>query len=98
MKVDDTGSIPEAELNPHSPLVQINDFDFDDWSPFQDDEEEINEVEEAKDDRTDEKLKETAGEVQAAEKALELFSPGFLKKINAGITISADKVQSGKDQ
>ena len=97
MKVNDTGSIPEIELNLHSPLVQINDFDFDDWSPFQD-EEESKAGEEVKDDRLEENLKETAEEAQAAEKNLELFNPEFLEKFNAVITISADKVQSGEDK
>jgi uncharacterized protein involved in outer membrane biogenesis len=98
MKVDDTGSIPEVELNLHSPLVQINDFDFNDWSPFQDDDEEINAVEEVTVDRIEEKVEVTADDLQAAEKALELFNPEFLEKFNADITVTADKVLSGKDQ
>ncbi|MGB6290974.1 MAG: AsmA family protein, partial [Desulfobulbales bacterium] len=41
MKVDDTGSTPEAAITLQSPVFQINDFVFDEWSPFQDDEEEM---------------------------------------------------------
>jgi len=98
MKVDDSGSIPVIELNLHSPLIQINDFYFTDWSPFQDDDEESKAGKETRVDRADEKTKENADELLATEKALELLSPEFLKKFNAAITVSSDKVLSGEDQ
>jgi len=97
MKVDDKGSIPEAAITLQSPVLQINDFVFDDWSPFQD-EEEIQAVDNVKVDKIEEKTEETAGRVQVAEKALEIFSPEFLERFNAGITISANQVLSGEDQ
>ncbi len=91
MKVDDTGPIPEAIIALHSPKFQINDFVFDEWSPFQDEEE-------IKIDKKEEKTEETAGGGQVAAKALEFFNPEFLEKFNARITVSADKVLSGEDQ
>ena len=39
IKVDDTGPIPEAIIALQSPMFQINNFVFDEWSPFQDEEE-----------------------------------------------------------
>jgi len=91
MKVDDTGPIPEAAITLQSPMFQINDFVFDEWSPFQDEEE-------IKVDKKEGKKEEAAGGGQLAEKALEFFSPEFLEKFNASITVSADKVRSGEDQ
>ena len=91
MKVDDTGPTPEAIIILHSPLVQINDFVFDDWSPFQ-------EVEETAAAVKDTAVSEVEKKGARAEKVLELFSPESLEKLNANITISADKVLSGKDQ
>jgi uncharacterized protein involved in outer membrane biogenesis len=92
MKVDDTGPIPEAAITLQSPMFQINDFVFDKWSPFRDEEE-------IKVDKEEDKTQEATGdEVKYAEKALEFFSPEFLEKFNANITVSADKVLSGEDQ
>jgi uncharacterized protein involved in outer membrane biogenesis len=91
IKVDETGPIPEAIIALHSPKFQINDFVFDEWSPFQDEEE-------IKVDKKEEKIEETTGGGQVAEKALEFFSPEFLEKFNASIAVSADKVLSGEDQ
>jgi uncharacterized protein involved in outer membrane biogenesis len=91
MKVDDTGPTPEAIIILHSPLVQINDFVFDDWSPFQ-------EVEETAEAVKDTAVSEVEKKGARAEKVLELLSPESLKKLNANITISADKVLSGEDQ
>jgi uncharacterized protein involved in outer membrane biogenesis len=92
MKVDDTGPIPEAAITLQSPMFQINDFVFDKWSPFRDEEE-------IKVDKEEDKTQEATGdEVKYAEKALEFFSPEFLEKFNASITVSADKVLSGEDQ
>ena len=92
MKVDDTGPVPEANITLLAPTFQINDFVFADWSPFRDD------VEEIKADKTEQKVEDGPKEVLHAEKALELFSPEFLGKFNARITISADRVLSGEDQ
>jgi len=92
MKVDDTGPIPEAAITLQSPMFQINDFVFDEWSPFQDEEE-------IKVDKKEEKIEEAAGgEAKYVERVLEFFSPEFLEKFNASITVSADKVRSGEDQ
>jgi uncharacterized protein involved in outer membrane biogenesis len=98
MKVDNTGSIPVAELNLHSPRVQINDFVFDDWSPFQNDDEAGEIVKESKTAETEKKAEQTVIKEERAEKAKELLSPESLAKLNASITISADKVLSGEDQ
>ena len=98
MKVDDTGPTPEAAITLQSPVFQINDFVFDEWSPFRDDEEESKDAEEINVDKLEDKSEEIAGEVQVAGRALELFSPEFLEKFNASMSISADKVLSGEDQ
>ena len=91
MKVADTGPTPEAIIILHSPLVQINDFVFDDWSPFQ----EIDETAEAVKDTAVSAVEKKA---ERAEKVNELLSPESLKKLNASISVSADKVLSGEDQ
>lgn len=98
MKVDDTGPIPEAIITLNSPIIQINDFVFDDWSPIQDVEKEIKATEDIKVDQAKEKIEEAAGGVQYTEKELELLSSEFLEKFNASATVSADKVLSGEDQ
>jgi uncharacterized protein involved in outer membrane biogenesis len=98
MKVDDTGPTPEAAITLQSPVFQINDFVFDEWSPFREDEEESKDAEEINVDKLEDKSKEIAGEVQVAGRALELFSPEFLEKFNASLSISADRVVSGEDQ
>jgi len=98
MKVDDSGTSVEALLSLHSPVLQINDFMFDDWSPFQDIDETAEEGEDTTASRMEDKVEQSADNIQYAEKALELFSPEFLKKFNADITVSADKVLSGEDQ
>jgi uncharacterized protein involved in outer membrane biogenesis len=98
MTVDDTGPIPEASLTLHSPVIQINDFNFDDWSPFQDDNENAEGAKATPAAKTEKKDEQASGNTQHAEKALELLSPESLKKLNASITVSADKVLSGEDQ
>jgi uncharacterized protein involved in outer membrane biogenesis len=98
IKIDDAGSIPEVAITLQSPKFQINDFVFDDWSPFQNVEEKIENLKGPEIDNAEEKIEEAAGEVQVAEKALELFSPEVLKKFNASFSVSADQVLSGEDQ
>jgi len=98
MKVDDTGSIPDLVITLQSPMFQVNDFVFDDWSPFQEAEEEMQAARNVKIDKAEEKIEEASGKVLYAEKALEILSPEFLEKFNASITVSADKVLSGEDQ
>jgi uncharacterized protein involved in outer membrane biogenesis len=98
MKVDNTGPISEATLTLHSPLVQINDFDFDDWSPFENAEETVEDEKETTATKTEEKPEKASIKEEHAEKAKELLSPESLEKLNASITVSADKVLSGEDQ
>jgi uncharacterized protein involved in outer membrane biogenesis len=98
MKIDDTGPIPEAVLILHSPQVQLNDFTFDDWSPFQEAEETYEDVKETADTEAEKKADESASRIEHVEKAHELLSPESLQKLNASIKVSADKVLSGEDQ
>ena len=98
MKVNDTGSIPEAAITLQSPIFQINDFVFDDWSPIKEVEESVEAVKETTVDEAEEKVEQVAARAEQVENMLELFSPDFLKKFNASITVSADKVLSGEDQ
>ena len=97
MKLDNTGSIPVAELTLRSPQVQINDFVFDDWSPFQNNDEASDKVMESNTAETGEKVGQAVIKKEHAEKARELLSPESLAKLNTSITISADKVLSGED-
>lgn len=98
MLVDNTGSIPQATLTLHSPTFQIDDFVFDDWSLIPDIEEEIEVSDKATIAKADEEIIDTPGSEQQSENERILLSPGFLKTINASITVSADKVLSGEDQ
>ena len=98
MKIDDTGTIPEAAITLHSPVVQINDFVFDDWSPFQDDVETAEGVKDTPAAKKEKKDEQASENIRHAEKALEILSPESLKKLNASITVSAEKVLSGEDQ
>jgi uncharacterized protein involved in outer membrane biogenesis len=98
MKADATGPVPEAVLDLHSPLVQINDFVFDDWSPFQDEEEAVHAAQEIHAEEAEKVTEQAAARLEQAEKVREILSPGSLASINGSITVSADKVLSGKDQ
>jgi len=100
MKVDNTGPVPEVILALHSPLVQINDFDFDNWSPFEKAEEDVEDVKETTVTEAEEKVEKVEKVIKEehTEKAKELLSPESLEKLNASITVSADKVLSGEDQ
>jgi len=98
MKVDNTGSIPAVSLTLHSPQVQIDNFVFDDWSPFQDVEETVDDVQEPPVKEAAEEVKETNVKKEQAERVRELLSPESLATINGSITVSADKVLSGEDR
>ena len=98
MKIDDTGPIPEASLTLHSPLFQINDFVFDDWTPFQKAEETVAAVNKAEVAEPENKTGPAAAKAEQAGKVHELFSPESLERLNASITVSADRVLSGDDQ
>jgi uncharacterized protein involved in outer membrane biogenesis len=69
MKVDNTRPIPVAELTLHSPQVQINDFVFDDWSPFQKNDEAGDKVMESKTAETGKKVGKAVIKKEHAEKA-----------------------------
>ena len=97
IKVDNTGSIPVAELTLDSPQIQINDFVFDDWSPFQNNDETAEEADTTVAE-TEGKREQAAIKEDRAEKPKELLGPESLTKLNASISVSADKILSGEDQ
>jgi uncharacterized protein involved in outer membrane biogenesis len=97
MKIDNTRSIPSVDIELNSPLFQLNDFVFEDWSLIRDDDEEQESKEDKKTKEIDDTEKVTAAPV-SAEKTLELLSPEILQQYNVSLTVTADKVQSGEEQ
>ncbi len=97
IKVDKTKPVPEATLTLHSSQIQINDFDFDDWSPFH----KSTEADEPAQDTAangKKKIVPSAGKKEQTAKVLELLSPESLAELNASFSITADNVLSGEDQ
>jgi uncharacterized protein involved in outer membrane biogenesis len=85
MVVEKTGPGLTSELDFHAPLVQLDDFDFGDWSP-----------EPASPDKPTPKQKippDAAGRVQVQN----LLSLDVIGKLNASMSLRADKVMSGDD-
>jgi uncharacterized protein involved in outer membrane biogenesis len=96
-----TGSRSKIDIDLKSSLIQINDFDFDDWSPIKEssNKSEPSEVSDVKNEEDKEKMSaRTPNGSEVAEATLELLSPEFLKNFDARMTVSAEKVLSGADQ
>ena len=87
--LNDTVDPPEIKIDLKSPLVQINDFDFPEWSARQ------KTATEAAANATQPENPSDAKNALAQSQAL--LSPEFLSRFNGYLTVSAEKVQSGKD-
>jgi len=98
MKAENIGPIQEINLTLHSPLVQINDFIFADWSPFQDKEKTIEAVQEVTSKEAEKEVEQVNAKKRQTKRVRELLSPESLAMINGSITVSADEVLSGEDQ
>ncbi len=88
----------EAELNLHSPIIQINDFTFDDWSWSGQDKS----AEESGDSETkvaaEKAEKPDTGGKEAGDNTRKIRDPDLLAKVDARLKIQADSVLSGDDQ
>lgn len=86
------------DLQLHSPVIQINDFVFDEWSwsvkpPVEGDIPQPDKVKE----NSGLADKEDLPEDRSQPKQEKLLSPEFLAKFNCSLLIEADKVRSGED-
>ena len=91
----------KIDIDLKSPLVQINDFDFDNWSPIKESSNKSEPLETSIVEKEDAKKKRSATAPDGAEDTeatLELFSPEFLERFDAHLVVSAEKVLSGADQ
>jgi hypothetical protein len=101
MTVDGTGSRPVADIDLKSPLIQVNDFIFDDWSALDElaDESGADGTEKIKPgEGREEETKEVKEAPQADNKRIELLSPEFLGRFDFRLSVSADKVLYEEDQ
>ena len=95
-----TGSRSKIDIDLKSPLIQINDFDFDDWSPTKKSSKELEPSTVSNVDKEETKEKRPTGTLtgsEVTEGTLAILSPEFLKNFDARMTVSAEKVLSGAD-
>lgn len=85
----------DVEINFNSPVVQINDFIFDDWS-WTGDEAAADAPAESNDKKDDSKATPVDTEL-SKDGHRQLIDPDVLDNLNAIVTIRADQVLSGKD-
>jgi uncharacterized protein involved in outer membrane biogenesis len=86
LMVDKSGNKPSIELGLHSPLLQINDFNLQGWSP---------EKREISDDK---KKVESEKQEQTAVRVRSVLSAEVLNSFNASVDIRIDQVRSGGDK
>jgi uncharacterized protein involved in outer membrane biogenesis len=89
-----TDERPEIVIDLRSPLIQINDFIFPDWSPW------TNIAVATQQPTTIDESEETTGprDTTATQSIAELMAPESLKRLNARLQISAKQVLSGEDK
>jgi uncharacterized protein involved in outer membrane biogenesis len=90
MRADLSGPVPLVTMALTSPLIQLDDFLFDDWSPRDVDPEKQQEDKPITKTSTDKAS-------QQLNTAAELFSPEALNRLGLDLTITAEQVKSGKD-
>ena len=88
----------KAEVNLLSPLIQINDFTFPDWS-WSGQDKRIEEIGESKaKDAAEIAEKQEKGGKEAIDNTRKIIDPDFLAEANATLKVQADSVLSGDDQ
>jgi len=96
MSADRSGRKPEVAIELNSPLIQLNDFDVDDWSP------EKNDSKEPVNNEGKEKESDTAavqdGKSPPEGGAEELLSIEVLQRFDVRMKVKAQKVLSGNDE
>lgn len=92
MAVIKTDKQPEVDIELRSPMIQIDDFSFPDWSPRAD--RKADDPPPVADEEADNKPRTR---VLASESVVKLLAPESLKKINARLQVSAEQVMSGED-
>lgn len=86
MNIDKSGSRSLINIDMKAPLIQLDNFAMDEWSPE-------NDKPAQKDDSPD-----LDKRVADTSQIKELFSPEVLNKMNIKMDVTADKVLSGKDE
>ena len=89
-RVDTQSGRPRIDVALTSPVIQLDDFKFGDWSPVE---------KKADDDAaalTAEEVRKKAAE--ASDKAQKLLSPEMLRRQDANLKVEVKQVLSGKDQ
>ncbi|BHH81904.1 AsmA family protein [Desulforhopalus sp. 52FAK] len=83
-----------ANIDLHSPLIQVDDFVFDEWS-WQD--EEVQGEKEELNEDADSEVVATTDEKPVQGENKKLIDPQVLKRFDCTLHVVADKVESGKD-
>lgn len=86
MTVDAKGTKPLVDIAFTSPMIQLDDFIFDTWSPRK-----------QEPDKTTDESPRKGMDGAAMEAAVKLFAPETLKKVDVQVRVTADQVVSGKD-
>ena len=88
--LDTTAAKPRLNIDLRTKTLQINDFDFGEWSAV--------EKKEIKAEPGKEEVKKDAGDLEETrEKIKTLLSPEVMQALNARLAVTVDKVLSGKD-
>jgi uncharacterized protein involved in outer membrane biogenesis len=90
-----TDERPKVVIDLRSPLIQINDFVFPDWSPR------TNIADTTQQPKTIDESEEKIGQridTTSTQSIAKLLAPESLKRLNARLQISAKQVLSGEDQ
>ncbi|THB76114.1 MAG: AsmA family protein [Desulfobulbaceae bacterium] len=90
-RIEKKTDVTAAEFVLHAPVIQINDFVFDDWSWG-------GESEAEGEDSIEETALESSEDTQGQESYQKLSDPDHLKKINLSLSIKAESVRSGNDE
>lgn len=85
MALEKTGSRLKSSLDLHAPLIQLDDFDFGDWSP------------EPASPAKSEPERKTPQDAAEGGRLRELLSPEVLGKLDVRMGVRADQVISGAD-
>lgn len=96
MTVVRSGAKPEVAIELDSPLIQLDDFDVGDWSPETDGS--AKPGNDADRDKKPETASAKTGETGIDQEVAALLSPEVLKRCNARVTVTANKVLSGDDE
>lgn len=94
-RIERVGEGFTANVDLHSPLVQVDDFVFEDWSWGST--EELDEEEELAESSEDQEYSENADNKSEKGKNRKIIDPQLLQRFDCTLSIVSDRIESGKD-